>query len=212
MIPVVIIGAGGHGRVVVDLIRAHGRYRPVGVLDDEPALTDMLGVPIVGTTSDLVRAQAAGAVCGIVAVGDNLSRRNLAQRLVQRGFSLTEAIVHPRSVVSTHVVLGLHVTVGPGAIMNVGAVVAEGTIINSGAIVEHDCVVGEYSHLCPGCRLGGGVRVGSTVLIGIGAVVLPGLSIGDGARIGAGAVVTDDVRAGKTVAGVPAVEIHGGGA
>ena len=199
---VVIVGAGGHGRVVMDALLT-SRADAAGIVfaaDDESVRgSTILGRPVEGTISACVGVGTRFHV----AIGDNEVREQVTIRLLAAGAEPV-AVVHPQARVSPFADLGSGLFVAAGAVVGPLARIGAGTIVNHGAVVDHDCVVGEFSHVGPNATLAGAVRVGRGVLIGAGANLLPGVSIGDAAIVGAGAVVIDDVPAGATVAGIPA--------
>lgn len=207
---ILIWGAGGHGKVVADLVRAAGGT-VAGYADRDPAKHGVVAEPgggrVVISETDLLALLDAGGVlpCGATAVvlglGDNGARLRAATHLGPR---LAPALVHPAATVSPSATLGAGTVVFAGAVVNAAATVGSAVVINTGAIVEHDCVVGDGAHIAPGSVLTGGVHVGRSALVGARAVVLPGISIADDALVGAGAVVAGDVPAGAVVAGVPA--------
>ena len=201
---VLILGAGGHGKVVLDILRAAKQHNPVGFVDADRSLagTSVSGLPILGAPNALpkLRGKAKGA---IVAIGANHTRRSYAAMVREHGLELVNAI-HPSAVVSPTVQVGGNVVVCAGAVVCVDAKLADSVIVNTGAVVDHECEVGEAVHVAPGALLAGRVRVGSEAFVGMGAKVIQCLSIGDGATIGAGAVVLQDVPAGATAVGVPA--------
>jgi UDP-perosamine 4-acetyltransferase len=201
---VLIVGAGGHGAVVLDILRAGGRYEPAGFIDADPALAGRAvgGVPVLGPLNLLpkLRSQFAGAV---VAIGNNRVRRGYAAKLLAAGVELINAI-HPSAVISSTATLGHNVVVAAGAIVGTGAKVGHSALLNTGCIIDHECEIGEAAHVGPGAKLAGRVRVGPGALVGLGACVLPCLQVGDEATVGAGAVVLRDVERGSTVVGVPA--------
>lgn len=203
-----IVGAGGHGAVVLDVVRAGGRYRPVGFLDADPTLVgrQIGGVAVLGPLNLLpkVRQQVKHA---IVAIGDNRVRRSVAQKLVQAGFELA-TVIHPAAVVSATAIIGRNVVVAAGAVVSTSARLGDSVIVNTGAVVDHECEIGEGAHVGPGANLAGRVQVEAGAFIGLGANVIQCLRIGTEATVGAGAVVLRDVEAGTTVAGVPARVLH----
>jgi sugar O-acyltransferase (sialic acid O-acetyltransferase NeuD family) len=203
---VVVVGAGGHGHVVVDVLRAAARgglmLSVVAVVDDS--------APLHGTTiAGAVVAGGVGALESIphdaivIAIGDNGSRRRVQEALASRGEVVVWAF-HPSAVISPEAVVEAGAVVCAGAIVGPAARVGAGAIVNTGARVDHHCTIGAFAHVAPGSTLGGAVSVGAEALVGIGASVLPGVRIGVGARVGAGAVVLSDVADGQTVVGVPA--------
>ncbi len=198
-----LIGAGGHGRVVLDAILLSRGSDVVELWDDDPELTgnSVLGV-VVRAPVDVLNLPVEGHI----AIGDNESRGEVAGRCLRAGKRLA-TIIHPRANVSRFAELDDGVFVAAAAVVAPLASIGTGVIVNHGVMVDHDCVVDSFAHLAPGAVLGGGVRVGQRALVGAGAVVKPGLSLGDGCTIGAGAVVTRSVSPGAVVAGVPARSI-----
>jgi sugar O-acyltransferase (sialic acid O-acetyltransferase NeuD family) len=199
---VLVIGAGGHGQVVADLLRAVARAgEPIefaGYLDDRVEQND--DVPVLGPVSALWTIPHDRVV---VAVGDNDTRARITERLRAAGEPLLVAR-HPTAILSERVCIGEGTMICAGVIACVGASLGRGVILNTGCTVDHHSRIGDYAHLAPGVRIGGEVSIGERAFIGIGAVILPRVTIGRGAIVGAGAVVTRDVPPAVTVVGVPA--------
>lgn len=205
---VVVLGAGGHAKVVIETLEEEGRYRIAGCTCPGGVGPALLGYPILGGDDVLARLREEGIEYAIAAIGDNAIRRRVSLWVRELGFRLASA-VSSRAAVSRHASVGEGTLVVRGAIVNAGATVGDGVIINTGATVDHDCVVGSYAHVAPGVHLAGHVCVGEGALVGVGACVLPGVRIGAWARVGAGAAVIADVPEGATVAGVPARILQG---
>jgi UDP-perosamine 4-acetyltransferase len=199
---VIVLGGGGHSKVVIETMRACG-WNPVGVLDRDPMLRSVLDVPVLGDDSLAEDLHRKGHVCAFVAIGENGMRRSLALSMREIGFRLITAI-HPSAVVSPSASIGSGVVVMPHATINACARIGDFAIVNTGAIVEHDCVVGEAAHLAPRTVLGGNVHVGEEVLFGIGAAARPQSVIGARSVVGAGAVVIGRIADGDEVVGSPA--------
>lgn len=204
---VVILGAGGHGQVVADMIAAGARVGDdvlelAGFLDDDPALSgaEVDGTPVLGS---LATAGRLAVDAFVVAIGRNSARARLDGWLQASGRPVV-SICHPRASVSRNVAIGDGTMVSAGAIVITGSRIGRGVILNTGCTVDHHSRVGDYAHVAPGAHLGGEVSVGACSLVGIGAVVLPRCRIGAGCTIGAGAVVIGDVPDGATAVGVPA--------
>ena len=199
-----IIGAGGHGSVVLDIMLAAGVYRPIGFIDADPAQTGKViaGVPVLGPMNLLPKLKQK-ARFAIVAIGDNRARVSYAVKLRQAGFEMVNAI-HPTAVVSATATIGNNVVMAAGAIVSTSARIGDSVLINTGAIVDHECEIGDGVHLGTGCRLGGRVRIAAGAFVGIGACVIQCLRVGEEAIVGAGAVVIRDVADQDTVIGVPA--------
>jgi sugar O-acyltransferase (sialic acid O-acetyltransferase NeuD family) len=196
-----LLGAGGHGKVVLEAYCCGHPGAAVEIRDDDAATAGrrLLGVTVSAPIGELAGESRA---CH-VAIGDNPTRRRLAARVLAARTQLAP-VVHPRACVSSQAVIGEGAFIAACAVVAPDARVEAGAIVNHGAIVDHDCVVGAWSHVAPRAVLGGGVRIGEECLIGSGAVVLPRVAVGDRAVIGSGAVVTRDVAPGAKVVGVPA--------
>lgn len=199
---VVIYGAGGHGRAVIELLRAAG-IPIAGLIDATPRAGEMLGVPILGDETILPKLQAGGVTQAVIALGDATARRAAAERLAAGGFALPIA-VHPSSVIAGSATIGEGTVVLPRAVIGAAARIGRLAIVNTGAILEHDVVLEEAVHIAPGAVLPGGVAVGAGAVIGAGAACRPYVRIGAGAVVGVGAAVIEDVAAGARVGGVPA--------
>ncbi len=207
-----VIGAGGHGKVVVEILRAGGRYNPAGFIDANPSLagTEVAGVPVLGHLNMLPRIRQRKLRHAIVAIGDNAARESYCRLMAEHGFELVNAI-HPSAVISPTATIAGNVVIAAGAVIGTEAKLAEGVIVNTAAVVDHECEIGPFTHVCPGALLAGRVRIGAGAFIGLGAKVIQCLSIGPGATIGAGAVVIRDIPPAITVVGVPARPLPGTG-
>ena len=201
--PVVVIGAGGHAKVVVELIRSQGRYEVVGCTDLEPQRRDVVGARILGSDDILPDLYAQGIRHCFVALGDNALRRKVAAQVTALGFELINAI-SPKAVVSPTARLGRGVAVMAGAVINADAMVGDLAIVNTRAAIDHDCQIGEAAHVAPGVALAGGVRIGPLAFVGAGATIVPGVSVGESTVIGAGATVISNLGPNIVAVGVPA--------
>lgn len=200
---VVIYGAGGHGKVVADILTTAGVHEVVGFVDDNERFhgTRAMGLSVLGGKEWLHNVASDGK-CGVVlGIGDNKLRKRVAAQC--QGLMLVIAI-HPAATVSKAAHLGEGTVVMAGAVINPGAEVGRGVIINSGAVIEHDVTLGDYAHISPNATMGGGCRLGEESHLGLGAVILPGLAVGRRTVIGAGAVVIRDVPDDVVAVGVPA--------
>ena len=198
-----VIGAGGHAKVVIELVRAIGAYEIIGLIDVNLSRPPILGVPILGTDGDLPRLRREGIAHAFVGIGNNQRRLQTGYYLRQNDFEIINAI-SPAAIVSASARLGYGIAVMAGAVINAEARVDDFSIINTHSSVDHDCWIGECAHVCPGSTLAGNVRVGRLAFIGAGATVIPGTTIGQNATIGAGASVLRDVPDGASAWGVPA--------
>jgi UDP-perosamine 4-acetyltransferase len=208
MTPVVGFGAGGHAKMVIEIIRCLPEYEIVGLLEARQEFwsTTVLGVEVLGNDSlmsELRERGIAHAFIGVGTVGDVSRRRRLYEQAIGFGFQIVPAI-HRAAVISTSARIGNGPTVMAGAIVNAHSLIGDNVIVNTGAILEHDCVIGDHAHVATGARLAGGVQVGPCAHIGLGALIRQEIRIGRDAIVGAGAVVVKDVPDGTTVFGVPA--------
>jgi sugar O-acyltransferase (sialic acid O-acetyltransferase NeuD family) len=195
---VLILGAGGHAKVVADTLRSQGTAIQ-GFLDDKPALwgSSLMGYPIWGGISQYSQFEANTFIIG---VGNNHIRAAISEAYPLAWITA----VHDKATLSPDAQLGAGSLMAAGAILNPDTVVGRHVIINTNATIDHDCQIDDYAHIAPGATLGGGVQVGRLSLIGIGATVMPYCTIGDSSIIGAGTLVTKDIPAGVVAMGVPA--------
>lgn len=198
MKPLLIVGAGEHAKVILD-IAFKNQWRIAGFLDDREEIREFCGVPILGNTDMAFKFIQNRTF--FLAIGNNQKRKELAERYKAAEFA---ALVHPHAVISPWVTIGRGSAVMANAVINPGACIGEHCIINTGCIVEHDCKIGNYVHLSPGCRLGGGVRVGEECWLGIGCCVRDHLRIHKGCTVGMGAIVLKNIERTGTYVGMPA--------
>jgi len=208
VIPIIGIGAGGHAKVVIEILRLVGGYDLVGLLDADSKRrgSEVLGVPVLGGDALITEMYDKGVRTAFIGVGmvQNFEpRRRLYDQLRQGGFEIANA-AHPRAIISPTATIGIGPTIMAGAVINADAKVGNNVIINTGAIIEHDCVIGNHVHVATGARLAGSVNVGEGAHVGIGATIREGIRIGQGSVVGAGAVVVHDVPDDVLVLGVPA--------
>lgn len=212
--PVVILGAGGHGRVLLDALRHIGKHELVGFTEAQPALHNqrVAGLAVLGDDEDLLHMfgpHDIHLVNGIGAVTPGGARSRVFERFRAAGYTFMN-VIHPKASVGDDVRLGEGVQIMAGAVVQSGAVISDNVLINSGAVVEHDCLIARHVHIATRAALCGGVQVGELTHVGAGATVIQGMQIGVGAMIAAGAVVVRPVRDGAVMMGVPARE-HAGG-
>lgn len=211
-LPIIIIGAGGHARVIADALVCAGSA-VLGFVDKDNARKgqDMLGLPIMGGEDVLARfdRDAVLLVVGIGSTGHRSSlelRRRISERLCGDGWTLG-GVRHPSAIISPAARVAADAQIMAGAIVQVGADIGAGVILNTRAVVEHDSVVGVYSHVSIGTILCGNARIGACSHIGAGAVVRQGISLGDGITVGIGAIVIANHEGGETLVGNPAKEM-----
>lgn len=207
MTPLVIFGASGHARVVVDAARVSGRFSVIGMLDKAVAAGSLVAnVPVLGGDEILPELAARNpGLVGIIGIGDNRVREAIATSARKRvpGFPFG-AVVHPAAIIASDVAIGEGTFVAAGVTINCGTRIGAHAVINTSASVDHDCVIEDFSFLAPQVALAGSVKVGRGAFVGIAACAIPGITIGADAIVGAGAAVVDDVGARAIVVGVPA--------
>lgn len=199
----VILGAGGHGRVVADAALAQNAWAAVFATDRDPARCSgelLPGVPLLPLETALTLEAEFH-----VAIGSASSRERECAQLGTRPLA---RVVHPRAAISPFASVGEGCFVAGQAVVAPGARLGKGVIVNHAAVVDHDARVSDFSHLAPHCALGGGVWIGAGVLVGSGARVLPGLRVGDGVTLGAQAVVLTHIDTAGVYAGVPARRVR----
>lgn len=204
---IVVVGAGGHGRVVADVCRSAG-LSVAGFLDPgRERDTQIDGIPVLGGDERLEDSTFVASHEFCIGIGDSTLRCTLARSVLDAGGTLP-VVAHKSAIVAPDVVIGQGTVLMAGAIVNPGTTIDDFVVVNTAATVDHDGHIAEGTHLCPGSHLGGNVHCGRCVYLGIGASVIQGIHIGDYAVVGAGATVIRDVGAGETVVGSPATPVE----
>lgn len=204
--PVVILGAGGHAKVLVEALLASAKAI-VGVVDPDPALAGRTvhGIPIIGNDDEVMK-YPKDSVClvnGMGSVGCLFRRRELFERFKAKGYTFVP-VVHPSAVIASGVELGEGAQVMAGAVIQPGCRIGANTILNTRTSIDHDCRIGDHVHVAPGTVFSGDVSVGNTSHIGPGVTIIQGIAIGQGCVVGAGSVVLKNIPDGVTAYGVPA--------
>lgn len=183
-----IFGAGGHGKVVSEILDEKG-FKITGFLDDDEKKWNMkvLNIPVLGGKS-LIRKGDYLAL----GIGNNLNRRKIGNLLSIIGVNLINAI-SPHAIVSKSVKLDSGIMIVANATVNAGTSIGEGVILNTGCTIDHDCTICDYVHIAPGVNIAGNVTVGQNTFIGIGSCVIQGITIGNDCVIGAGCVILNDI-------------------
>lgn len=204
-VPLAILGAGGHAKVVIDIVERMGGYRIAGVFDDDPAKwgTQVLGYEVLGGSDEFLLHWRSRCPKVVIGIGSNRVRQKLYRRLSEGAFLVTTAI-HPTAAVARDVEMGEGTVVMAQVAVNPGCRIAPCAVLNTSASVDHDCVLGECVFIAPGARLCGNVRVGDLSFIGTGASIIPGRTIGRNVTVGAGTVVITDIPDDVTVVGMRA--------
>jgi len=197
-----IYGASGHAKVVIDIVERQGIYQILGLVDDsrERWGQEFCGYRVLGGKEILTHHQRCGL---LVAIGDNVARQRVQLSAKALGYELVTA-VHPSASIARDVSLGPGTVIMAQVAINSGTIIGEGVIVNTGATIDHDCRIGDFAHISPGVHLAGNVTVGALTQVGIGACAIPGVRIGERTLIGAGAAVVTDIPDGVVAVGVPA--------
>lgn len=206
-LPLIIIGGGGHAKVLVSTLLMQHR-KVLGFVDPKPAMPPLLGIPHLGDDSvvflhlpDQVRL-----VNGVGSIDSTVLHQTIYEKFRVRRYFF-ETVIHASAVIAPDVPIEDGVQVMAGVVVQPGSRFGVNVIINTGARVDHDCSIDAHAHIAPGVTLSGNVHVGNGAHIGTGASVIQGVEVGAAAIVGAGAVVVDDVPAGVTVVGVPAKSV-----
>ncbi len=201
---IILIGAGGQARVIIDILQYDKNNKLVGIIDKQFSEGEMINnVPILGTFSDLPKVIEEYAVTGaIIGVGDNRLRAEYYNLLKSKGLEMINA-VHPSVSIANNVVLGDGNVICRKAVICTNAKIGNNTIINTSAIVEHECVVGDHAHVAPGTNIAGRVTIDSGAFVGIGSTVIQGIKIGKYSVVGAGSIVINDIPSEVVAVGTP---------
>ncbi len=208
--PLIILGAGGHARVLIDALRLQSAGI-LGLVDADSAKIGppLLGVPVLGGDEQVFAYQVdqIQLVNGLGTVRSGAGRSALFMRFKNRAYQFA-IVVHPSAIIAPDVVLAEGAQIMAGAVLQTGCRIGVNAIINTRAALALGCEIGDHVHIAPGATLSGGVIVGQNTHVGAGATVIQGIRIGCDCTVGAGAVVIRDVPDGATVVGVPAKEIR----
>lgn len=197
-----IIGAGGHGKVVAEAALLSRKWEQIAFLDDNKT-GDILGVPVVGRISELSSFREEYDY-GFVALGDNEKRLLLMKKLIIYDYKIP-TIIHPSCIVSIFSDIGEGTVILSGSIIGTDTKIGRGCIINTASSIDHDCTIGDGVHISPGVHIAGGVTIGAKSIIYTGASIINQIMIGTNSVVGAGAVVIHDLPSDVTAIGIPAI-------
>ena len=201
---IVVVGGGGHAKVLISVLKRVGGYEIVGYTD-EVNRNRVLGIEYLGNDSilDILHRSVTNAAIGVGNVVVSPVRESIVNRIKAASF-LFPTIISPNAIINEDVILGEGCVVFDGALVNCGTRIGSFAIVNSQATIEHDCLIGHHVHVAPGATICGGVTIGDNTLVGAGATILQHISIGRDILIGAGSVVIEDILSSGTYAGIPA--------
>lgn len=199
---VIVIGAGGHAKVIIEILREMG-YQIDFCVGGNDSPDKCMDIPVLKGDEHLHRLRGEGYSLLFPAIGENKLRQKLADLALTLGYELVNAI-SPSSKISSSAIVGKGVAIMSGVIINAECEIKDLVIINTGASIDHDCYIGQSAHIAPQCALAGNIEVGQYVFLGIGTNVIPNIHIGDNTIIGAGGVVVSDIPSNVTAVGVPA--------
>ncbi len=200
---IVVFGAGGHAKVVIDIIEGQNKYHLIGLIDPYKSLDEQhFGYPIVGNRRDYsILKRVYG---GIVAIGDNWTRKEMTE-LIKSSAPQFEFIrcVHPRATLGRDVQMGGGTTIMAGVVINSGTVMGEGCIVNTSSSVDHESVLGNFVSIAPNSSTGGCVYIDDFTAIGIGTNIIQKIHIGEHTVVGAGSTVINNLPSYVVAFGTP---------
>jgi len=202
-----IIGTGGHARVVIDTLE-HCKLKISGLLDlsYKNANEKILSYPVLGDYSTLLTF-SKDEYNILIAIGDNKKRAEVYNFVTGNGYECP-VLVHPSAIVSKKAKINSGVFINAGCIINAEAEIGENVIVNTGAIVEHEVKIGSHTHIGPSCKIAGRTVVGENVFLGIGSVIIDKIFIGDNVTVGAGSIIIKDIEENSVYAGIPGRKIN----
>jgi sugar O-acyltransferase (sialic acid O-acetyltransferase NeuD family) len=200
-----IVGAGGHGKVVADIANQMSKWKKILFLDDEFEKIKYGNTHVIGKLEDAYKYKEAHDF--FIAIGNNHVREKVSNELLKQGCKLA-TIIHPKSIIGSEVKIGVGTVVMPGVVINNNCNIGIGCIINTSSSIDHDCIIDDYVHISPGVRCGGSVRVGKSTWLGIGSIVINNVFIINDCIIGAAGLVIHDVNVSGTYVGIPIKRLH----
>ncbi len=193
---IILLGGGGHAKVVANALLSNKKYNILGYIDKKNNGKLLEKIKYLGNDNKLQEIYTKGtqlAFCAIGSIGDYSIRKNAIEKAKKIGFNFINA-KHPTSIISQNVILGEGIYIGPNVIINPETQIGNYCILNTGCIIEHDCEIGEYVHISLGTIIGGGVIIENGSHVGLGSKVIQNIKIGKNAFVCAGAVVVNDIE------------------
>jgi len=208
---ILIIGSGGHAKVIIDIVEKEGKYHIVGLLNKSPTVNEKIsGYDLLGKEADLPKFAKIHAIQGIIiAVGDNYTREKVVSRTQEKCPELSFfSAIHPQSTIAPDVSIGQGTVIMAGVSVNATSSIGEFCILNTNSSLDHDSQMGDFSSLAPGVIVGGECQINEFSAINIGAILIPRITIGKHSVIGAGSLVIKPVGSFEIVYGSPAEKIR----
>lgn len=207
--PILVIGGGGHAKVLINCLLLK-QMNILGILESDFSKMgqEILGIPIIGPDDAIFECDPSEVLL-VNAIGSTRSlalRSDIFRKFKNLGYSFS-SVVHPSAIVAADVVMGEGVQIMAGVIVQPGCQIGADSVINTRASLDHDCCIGEHVHIAPGVVLSGGVSIGQQTHLGTGSVVIHNITIGSHCMVAAGAVVTRNLKPGVRAMGVPAKEV-----
>lgn len=202
---IIILGAGGNSKVIIDIILSRiqlgEEFQIIGFLDDDDSKSVVKGYPVLGSIESADKYAYSTDIYFVNGIGNNEVRKQIFLKYVHLQYY---TMIHSSALIGSGVTIGPGSVIMPGAIINVDSNIGKQVLINTGAIIEHDNIIGDFVHVASGAATAGNVQVGESSMLGTGAKVIQGLKIGKNTMIGAGAVVISNIPDNCTAVGVPA--------
>lgn len=198
---IIVIGGGGHAKVVISILKKIGKYKIIGYADIKNQ-GPILGIEHIGTDEDINNYNVSMAAIGIGVLENFKIRYKIINNYIKKGFTFP-SILSPDAIVNEEVSIGEGTVLMDGVVINSGTSIGNFSIINTRSSIDHDCKIGDFVHIAPGVTLSGGVQIGSNSLIGIGSTVIQYKTIAENCIIGAGTVITKDCLESGKYAGIP---------
>lgn len=200
----VIIGAGGHGKVAADIALKMNNWEEIIFLDDNKNILTCLGLKIAGTPACAQKYKSLAEF--FVAIGSNEIREQVLEKLITEGYEIA-TLIHPQSIIGIDVQIKCGTVIMAGVTINSSTQIGKGVIINTGSTIDHDNIIRDYAHISPGANLAGGVVIGAKNRIGIGSNIIQGVNICENVIIGAGTVIIKSIKESGTYVGNPGRKI-----
>ena len=200
----IIIGAGGHGKVVANIATLNG-YKEIYFLDDDTSKKDIGKYQIIGTTKDIDRYK--NEYDFFIAIGNNQIRKKISMLLLDNNIKPV-SLIHPSAVIDDTVQIGYGVVIMANAVINANTMIGNSVIVNTASSIDHDCIINDYVHISPGVHIAGNVHIGEETWLCIGSIIINNITIGANVIVGAGSVVIKNIKESGMYIGIPIKKIR----